>query len=82
MQGGTQRVRNVIKQIEHVTIFQYFFNFSVPPKNSSSVKIKVYTQNPQRKKIVNACPAILLERIDGMSIFEELFMSIYILCMK
>ena len=71
-----------MKQIEQVTIFQYFFNFSVPPKNSSSVKIKVYTQNTQHKKFVNACPEILLERIDGLSIFEELFMSIYNLCMK
>ena len=71
-----------MKQIEQVTIFQYFFNFSVPPKNNSSVKIKVYTQNTQRRKIVNACPEILLERIDGLSIFEELFMSIYNLYMK
>lgn len=69
-----QRVRNIMKLIKEKP---YFFNFSVPPKNCLLEKVKVYATNAQLQNLVYMCCTIRLERIDGMSIFEELLVSIY-----
>ena len=63
-----------MEQIEEIS---NFFNFPVPWKNSLSEKVKVYAPNVQRQKLVDVCRKRWLERIDGMIIFEKLFVSIY-----
>ena len=42
-----------------------------------SEKVKVYAPNAQRQKLIDMCRTRWLEIIDGMSIFEELLVSIY-----
>ena len=63
-----------MEQIKEIT---YLFTFSVPRKNILSEKVEVYTPNALDQKLVDVCHTRWLERIDGMSIFEELFKSVY-----
>ena len=62
-----------MEQIKEIT---YFFNFSVPQKNSLSYKIKVCAPNAHHVKLADLCQRRYLEA-DGMSIFEELLVPIY-----
>ena len=62
--------------MEKIKEIANFFNFSVHRKNSWLEKLKVYASNAQLQKLV-VCRTRWLERIDGISIFEELFVSIY-----
>ena len=62
-----------MEQIKEIT---YFFNFSVPGKNSLSYKIKVCAPNAHCIKLADLCRTRYL-KLDGMNIFEELLLPIY-----
>ena len=62
--------------MEQIKEISNFFNFSVLRNYSLSEKVKGYAPNAQRQKLLDVCRTSWLERIDRMSIFEELFVSI------
>ena len=72
MQGTTDKERNRTNQRNNIPL-----QFFSAKKRSLSVKVKVYVPNEQHQKLVDMCRRRWLERIDGMGIFEELFVSIY-----
>ena len=62
--------------MEQIKEISNFFNFSVLRNCSLAEKVKGYAPNAQRQKLLDVCGTSWLERIDRMSIFEELFVSI------
>ena len=72
MQGATGK--NCIGINERSNIILQFFSAQ---KNSLLKKVKVYTRNGLRQNLFGICRTRWLERIDGMSIFKELFVPTY-----
>ena len=71
---GEQRVRNLMTNIKEIS---YFFNLSVPRKNCLEDKILLYCPESLKHKLKDVCRTRWVERIEGMDVFEELFVPVY-----
>ena len=71
---GEQRVRNLMTNIKETS---YFFNLLVPRKNCLEDKILLYCPESLKHKLKNICRTGWVERIEGMDVFEELFVPVY-----
>ena len=71
---GEQRVPNLMTNIKEIS---YFFNLSVPRKNCLEDKILLYCPESLKHKLKDVCRTRWVERIEGMDVFEELFVPVY-----
>ena len=71
---GEQRVRNLTTNIKEVS---YFFNLLVPHKNCLEDKILLYCTESLKHELKDVCRTRWVERIEGMDVFEELFVPVY-----
>ena len=55
----------------------YFFNLWVPRKNCLEDKILLYCPESLKHKLKDVCRTRWVERIEGMDVFEELFVPVY-----
>ena len=55
----------------------YFFNLSVPRKNCLKNKILLYCPESLKHKLEDVWRTRWVERIEGMDVFEELFVPVY-----
>ena len=69
-----ERVRNLMTSIEKIS---YFFNLWVPHKNCLKGKILLYCPESLKHKLKDVCRTRWVERIEGMDVFEELFVPVY-----
>ena len=69
-----QQVRNVMQQIKEIT---YFINGSVRRTKCLQKNIELHAPKSNRKKLVDVCRTRWVARIEGMGLFEELYISIY-----
>ena len=71
---GEKLVRNLMINIKEIS---YFFNLSVPGKNCLEDKILLYCTESLKHKLQDVCRTRWVERIEGIDVFEELFVPVY-----
>ena len=72
--SGEQRVRNLMANVKEIS---FFFNLLVPRKNCLEDKILLYCPESLKHKLKDVCRTRWVERIEGMDVFEELFVPVY-----
>ena len=55
----------------------YFFNLSVPWDNCLEEKTLPFCPDSSKYKLKDVCRTIWVERIEGMNVFEDLFVPVY-----
>ena len=71
---GEQGVRNLTTNIKEVS---YFFNLSAPRKSCLEDKILLYCTESLKHELKDVCRTRWVKRIEGMDVFEELFVPVY-----
>ena len=68
-----QFVRNVMDQIKEIS---YFFNLSQTRQNVLEKSISEHSPDSKKKKLIDVCRTRWVERVYGLDIFEEIYVSI------
>ena len=68
-------VRNTFQQIKEIS---YFCNLSEPRKMILERNILKYCPDSKKKKLKDVCRTRWVERVDGMDVFQELFIAIFL----
>ena len=55
----------------------YFFNLSVPRNNCLKEKILKFCPDVSKHKLKDVCRTRWVERIEGMDVFQDLFVPVY-----
>ena len=71
---GEQHVRNLMININNIS---YFFNLSVPWDNCLEEKTLPFCPDSSKYKLKDVCRTIWVEWIEGMNVFEDLFVPVY-----
>ena len=71
---GEKRIRNLMTNINEIS---YFFNFPAPRKNFLQEKIVQFCPDSSKYKLKDVCRTRWVEQIEGMDVFEDLFVTFY-----
>ena len=61
----------------NINEISYFFNFPVPRKNFLQEKIVQFCPDSSKHKLKDVCRTRWVEQIEGMDVFEDLFVPFY-----
>ena len=71
---GEQRIRNLMANINEIS---YFFNFPVPQNNFLQEEILQFCPYSSKHKLKDVCRIGWVEQIEGMDVFQDLFVPVY-----
>ena len=72
--SGKQRIQNMMTNIKEIS---YFFNLSMPRNSCLKDKILQVFPDSSKHKPKDICRTRWVQRIEGMDVFQELFVPVY-----